>query len=71
MKNIDEIKLPPSDIDAEESLVAEVMGGGFLAYDEAEKTIQNDDAFYNHECKHLWKALRRLRRREEEIIKQI
>ena len=67
MKNIDEIKLPPSDIDAEESLVAEVMGGGFLAYDEAEKTIQNDDAFYNHECKHLWKALRRLRRREEEF----
>ena len=34
--------MPPSDIDAEESLVAEVMGGGFLAYDEATSSLDSE-----------------------------
>ena len=66
MKKIDDIKLPPTDIDAEENLLAEVMSGGWNGFDEAERIIQDDDAFYNPNCKHLWKALRRLRREEEE-----
>jgi len=66
MKKIDDIKLPPTDIDAEENLLAEVMSGGWNSFDEAERIIQDDDAFYNPNCKHLWKALRRLRREEEE-----
>jgi len=67
MKKIEDIKLPPSDVDAEESLLAEVMNGGFKAYDEAEKTIQDDEAFYSHKCKHLWRALKKLRRDEIEF----
>ena len=66
MIKIDDIKMPPSDVEAEESLLAEVMQGGWIGFDEAEKTIQDDDAFYDPNCKHLWKALRRLRRNEEE-----
>ena len=66
MKIIEDIKLPPSDVDAEENLLAEVMNAGWSGFDEAEKTISNDDAFYSPDCKHLWKALRRLRRNEEE-----
>ena len=66
MKPIDDIKLPPSDIDAEENLLAEVMANGFPALDDAEKIIQDDDAFYSHECRHLWQALKRLRREEIE-----
>lgn len=66
MKKIEDIKMPPSDIDAEESLLAEIINAGFNGYDEAEKTIQDDEAFYDPNCKHLWKALRRLRRKEEE-----
>ena len=66
MKNIEDIKLPPSDTDAEENLLAEVMNGGWEAFDEAEKIIQDEDAFYSAECRHLWKALKKLRRNEEE-----
>ena len=66
MKKIEDIKLPPSDIDAEESLLAEVINAGWTGFDEAEKTIQDEEAFYNHQCKHLWLALKRLRQREEE-----
>ena len=66
MKKIEDIKMPPSDIDAEESLLAEIIEAGFNGYDEAEKTIQDDEAFYDPNCKHLWEALRRLRRKEEE-----
>ena len=68
MKKIEDIKLPPSDVDAEESLLAEVMNGGFKAYDEAEKTIQDDEAFYSHKCKHLWRALKKLRRDETGLL---
>ena len=67
MIKLEDIKLPPSDVDAEESLLAEVISGGFLAFDEAERTIQSNDAFYNFECQHLWKALKRLRRKDEEF----
>ena len=66
MIKISDVKMPPSDVDAEENLLAEVMQGGWSGFDEAEKTIQDDDAFYDNNCKHLWKALRRLRRNEEE-----
>lgn len=66
MKKIEDIKLPPSDLDAEESLIAEVMNAGWAGFDEAEKIIQDEEAFYDFKCRHLWSALKRLRLKEEE-----
>ena len=67
MKKIEEIKLPQSDVEAEECLVAEVLQGGWTVFDDVEKIIQDDEAFYDHNCKHIWQAFRRLRRDEEEF----
>lgn len=62
-----DIKLPPSDMEAEECVLGAILFGGWETYDLVSETIQNDEAFYDHLAKHTFRGMGRLRKREQVI----
>ena len=67
MKSQIDMKLPPSDMEAEECVLGAILLGGWETFDKASEIIQDDEAFYDHIAKHTWRAMRRLRKREQVI----
>ena len=67
MKSQFDMKLPPSDMDAEECVLGAILLGGWETFDKATEIIQDDEAFYDHIAKHTWRAMSRLRKREQVI----
>ena len=62
-----EVKLPPRNEEAEEGVLSSILMGGWECFDEANKIIQTEDAFYSYKNKYLWRAMSELRKREQQI----
>lgn len=62
-----DIKIPPSDMEAEECVLGAILMGGWETYDEVSEIIQDDEAFYDHMTKHTFRAMGRMRKAEQVI----
>ena len=62
-----DMKLPPNDMEAEESVLGAILMGGFETYDKVSEIIQDDEAFYDHLARHTFRGMGRLRKREQVI----
>jgi|TARA_R100001480_G_scaffold103613_1_gene106601 replicative DNA helicase len=67
MKTQYDMKLPPNDMEAEESVLGAILMGGFETYDKVSEIIQDDEAFYDHLARHTFRGMGRLRKREQVI----
>ena len=67
MKTKYDMKLPPNDMEAEESVLGAILMGGFETYDKVSEIIQDDEAFYDHLARHTFRGMGRLRKREQVI----
>lgn len=67
MQNVNEIKLPPKDTEAELSVLSCIMLGGWEMLDAASEIIQTPNAFYDNKYKSMYKAMIRLRMDEVKI----
>ena len=62
-----DLKIPPSDMEAEECVLGAILRGGWETFDEVSNVIQDDEAFYDHMTKHTFRAMGRMRKAEQVI----
>ena len=63
----EEIKQLPQAEEAEKALLGCLLLGGSREQEIAKAWVRNDDAFYNGDCKDIWKAFKELYKNQVEV----